>query len=182
MNFEKDINYKLVIGIAALIVIGGIIALFVLGESGESKQARADAVVCVESYESVIDGLSEIDTKTDVGVNYDEYSEIVTEVTTEADILDKKNFGEDCETLIENDIQDVLETYSDISNEWNDCLYDYYCELGYDFVPSDRWIEASSDIDVIVENFEIVKDISEGDTKTGDYEKVTTTSIDSSTS
>lgn len=161
-------NRTLAIG-AIVVAVFALVAFRSQGPSEQEQAAQAAAGECLTAYEDALQTLSELKSQTSVGLNYSEHDELVMDLTTESDLLENEDLGQDCATLVTGPLEEANALYIDVGAEWDECLNDFYCDTDYDFNPEGRWIEASEITDQIQSSLGLLEEISVGERDSGDY-------------
>jgi hypothetical protein len=170
---------RLALALVPLLVVAGVgaaIALFVVGGSdddGDSSQpadspttttdeaaaeARASYAKCKRQIGPLLDRLHELDSRLDVGLNYDEYTTQVGDVRVEYDTAVDGIDDPLCLTAAGIPAETALNQYAKAANRWGECFDDLDCDT--DTVePTLRkyWDRASRAIETADEGLESLK-------------------------
>ena len=171
---DKPKSKRFVLGLAALLaVLGlGMIALAVVtagpseaekaaaAEKAEKKAAeakeQAEIATCQDEIGDYIGVLSAIDARLDVGMDVDEYTNLVGEAAVEQGKISASDLSDLCvEAIDEADL--ALSAYSTIASEWDDCIWDDYCdpEWGIDYDGWNRAHDYISDAEAMMNGDEV---------------------------
>lgn len=121
-----------------------------------SREAQADARKAREEYERCDQGLGglleaaqDLDSRLDVGLNYDEYSDRVADVNVAYNNIDFKNdLDFTCISAAGLSLEKALNKYVDAYRVWDECFADINCDNdSIDGELQTNWFAASSAVD-----------------------------------
>lgn len=161
-------NRNIAIGLAVIVVLV-FLAFRSQGPSEQEQAAQAAAGECLDAYDDALEVLSELKSRTSVGLTYTEHDALVTDLTTESDLVANRDLGVDCAALVTGPLEEANDLYIGVGIEWDECINDYFCDSDYDFNPEGRWMEAEAITDQIQSDLELLEEISAGDRDSGDY-------------
>jgi len=139
-------------------------------EEDERKQAEAEAEakVMAESCEDTLgdfqDAMSELDSRLDIGLNYDEYTDAVADANVEYDKIDFDDLSDNsrCVGSVGVPLEKALNKYIQAANIWSKCFDDLGCSN--DQIKGKlqlRWTEATLKIEKAKD---AMKDLAKPDT------------------
>lgn len=133
-------------------------------EARERRQERAEAAAirranraeyeaCVDEMSPLHEDLSTLDARLDVGLDLDEYSDLLGNASVSYDAMDIDAPQPDCISDVGVPLENALNKYIDIASTWNDCIWeDTYCtmddidaKMQLAWMRSSRLIEKASD-------------------------------------
>lgn len=121
-------------------------------EASASAEAQAQAEFdrCRRTLSPLVDSLSEIDSRLNVGMNYDEYGDRLgdTQVAYDGTVKTIRKQTPDCiDAAIA--LENAFNAYLKVYNVWGSCIDDYYCDFS-EGVPNDKaqtgWAKATGAI------------------------------------
>lgn len=121
------------------------------GESSvdvEAEEAQEEADRCEGQLGDLLDELEELDSRLGVGVDYDEYGNLVGDARVEYDQISFRQLEPPCVTSVGIPAEDALNSYADAGDAWNDCFGDLDCSNN-EVRPElqDHWADATSEIE-----------------------------------
>jgi hypothetical protein len=112
-----------------------------------AEEARAVAQKCRRQVDGLLRALKEIDSRLDVGLAYDEYSGYVGDASVAYDMIPFERMSTDCVHEVGVPLENAINAYITASNEWDDCVWDDWCDPEHDIPLQRRWLRASTQID-----------------------------------
>lgn len=121
----------------------------------ERKAAEARALAaaqqtydaCAGQVQPLIDALSEVDARLDVGLNLDEYGDLVGNASVAYDRMDPSKLEPEC-IEVGVPLENALNKYIEASSKWNDCVWELSCEdAEQDRKLQPRWASAATYIE-----------------------------------
>jgi len=122
-------------------------------EAAVARRAeQAEYETCVEEMSPLLEDLSTLDARLNVGLDLDEYSDLLGNASVSYDAMDIDAPGADCIGSVGVPLEDALNKYIHVANTWNDCIWeDSYCtmddidaELQLAWLRSSRLIDRAS--------------------------------------
>lgn len=111
-------------------------------EAAQKAQEEYDG--CVRELDPLLNALSEVDARLDVGLSYDEYSDKVGDASVAYSRIAFRELEPDCVSRVGVALENALNKYSAVASDWNDCIYDVYCsDSDLDDRLQPRWAAAS---------------------------------------
>jgi hypothetical protein len=165
----------LIIVPALLIAGGGVaVALIVSSDGGKKPQAadatqdtsaeeeRAQALEkhakCKQAVGPLLAELHELDSRLDVGLNYDEYTDKVGDISVAYDGAAADIGGAECLAGVGVPAERALNQYVKASNVWGDCFEDINCDDdSIESTLQSHWTKASIAIDSADSGLESIK-------------------------
>lgn len=93
-----------------------------------ANQAAYEA--CADEMSPLLDDLSTLDARLDVGLDLDEYSDLLGNASVSYDAMDIDAPEPDCISDVGVPLENALNRYIDIASTWNDCIWeDTYCTM-----------------------------------------------------
>jgi flagellar basal body-associated protein FliL len=103
---------------------------------------------CVRQLRQLSNTLNIVDARLDVGLSQAEYSDLVGAASVAYNRIDAKQLEPGPCLSAGAKLESALISYTKIASKWNDCIYDYNCDI--DSIDPDmqvKWASASDDID-----------------------------------
>ena len=97
----------------------------------QAQKAEDKAASCKEEMGGLVDALGELDSRLNVGLNYDEYTDQVGDLRVEYDRVD---FGGsdpeqlDCLTAVGLPAEQAMNEYAKAAGTWDECFDDIDCD------------------------------------------------------
>ena len=97
----------------------------------QAREAEDTAATCKEEMGPLVDALGELDSRLNVGLNYDEYTDQVGDLRVEYDRVD---FGGsdpkqlDCLTTVGLPAEEAMNEYAKAAGTWDECFDDINCD------------------------------------------------------
>jgi hypothetical protein len=156
----------IVLALLAFLLAGGVAAAVVIapwddgddGGSGstdttsttdqEIARARAAHAACDRALGPLLKQLRELDSRLDVGLNYDEYTTEVGDIRVVYDSVVEQAEDPACLTSVGIPAEEALNEYAKAAGKWGDCFDDINCDTD-SIEPTLRkyWDRASTSID-----------------------------------
>lgn len=148
-SFKSRLRLRIgLISVAACLALGGLVTGGVLKiqhdnevkrerEAAAAEKERNDAALseakkaheaCVTETKDMLTLLEEVNGRLDVGMNYRDYSDLVSDLNVEYRGLDTSDMHLDCLTDVAVPAEEAVSKYVEAAREWSDCLDDLYCE------------------------------------------------------
>jgi hypothetical protein len=132
-------------------------------EARERREARAEVAVekaayetCVDEMSPILEDLSTLDARLDVGLDLDEYSDLLGAASVSYDAMDIDAPEPDCISDVGVPLENALNKYIEIASTWNDCIWeDTYCSMdNIDAEMQLAWLKSSQLIDKASESLD----------------------------
>lgn len=96
---------------------------------------------CLDEASGYLEAVQDIDAVLDVGVNYEDYSDLVRD----ASIASRRVSGidADCESQLVEPLDEAMVEYVAAASDWNDCIVDFDCDTDDLDLSGDYWLPAS---------------------------------------
>jgi hypothetical protein len=117
----------------------------------ERERDRKNAAACQRMLTDFVDTVGELDSRLDIGLNYDEYTDQVADAKVVYDRIDFHGAGTgslDCIQQVGLPAERALNQYAKAAGTWGDCFDDFDCDT--DSIQGDlqsRWTRASAQVD-----------------------------------
>lgn len=98
-------------------------------EAAELAAREEEHRACVAGLGRLLNALDEVDARLNVGLSQDEYSGLVGDASVAYNRLDVPSLGEGPCLAAGAQLEDALNDYSAVASRWNDCIYDFYCDV-----------------------------------------------------
>lgn len=104
-------------------------------EARESEEAEALAAAqeahasCLRLVGPLLDALSTVDARLDVGLSQDELSTLVGEASVAYNKITVDDLGDGNCLSAAAKMESAFNAYATTVRRWNDCIYDYYCDV-----------------------------------------------------
>ena len=85
------------------------------------------AVNCPDEMSDFIAALQELDSRLNVGMNFQEYSERVGDARVAYDKIDVEDLDDSCIEHVGVPAEDAMNAYIDANSTWNECISDPDC-------------------------------------------------------
>lgn len=110
-----------------------------------AKQKVYDS--CVGELSGLMDALGVVDARLDVGLSQNEFSHLVGDASVAYSRIDIHALGKGVCLAAGAQLETALNSYSTVASKWNDCIYDYYCDMdSIDPMMQRNWSSASRNI------------------------------------
>ncbi len=96
-----------------------------------ARQAEYDS--CFAAYSPVLAKLKELESKTDVGLNFSQHSELVQDAKVSFDAINKDAVSPRCYGDLNTSVESAVDSYIEASQLWNKCIFqDDTCDTDSD--------------------------------------------------
>ena len=118
-------------------------------QARQAKQkAQRAADKCEDQLGDTFAAVQELDSRLNVGLPYDAYSEAVGNIRVEYDQVPFNDLSLDCVSEVGLPIESAMNSYVKAGNAWNNCITDFDCEMdAVDPELQAAWLEASDKLD-----------------------------------
>jgi hypothetical protein len=122
-------------------------------EETAAEEAAAEAAAlqaeCEAQFRDLLDELAELDSRLAVGVQFDDYLDLVGDARVAYDAIPFDDLAQDCVVEVGLPAEKALNLYVKASNLWNNCVGNFNCDFDKDLEPKlqERWAEASVKLD-----------------------------------
>ncbi len=102
------------------------------------------AVSCPDEISDFVAALQELDSRLDIGLNFQEYSERVGDARVAYDRVDAEDLDASCIEHVGVPAEDAMNAYIEANSTWNDCISDPDCSN--DSIATElqaKWAEAT---------------------------------------
>lgn len=82
---------------------------------------------CDEAFTDFMSSLKEINSRLDIGMNYEEYGNQVSDTKVTYDAIDFEDLSEPCVEKVGVPAEKALNFYVDAYRSWNECIESSYC-------------------------------------------------------
>jgi hypothetical protein len=112
------------------------------------REAQATFDACVDETSALSDALATLDARLDVGLDIDEYSDLVGDASVAYNQMDVDAMGAACIGSVGVPLENAINKYIGVASTWDDCVWDDYCSMD-DIEPDmqSKWASASRLID-----------------------------------
>ncbi len=100
----------------------------------------------MDETEDMLVLLGEVNGRLDVGMNYRDYSDLISDLNVECRGLDTSDLDRDCLTNVAVPSEEAVSKYVEAAREWSDFLDDLYCETE-DIDLQSYWSDASDSVE-----------------------------------
>lgn len=108
------------------------------------------SAVCTSELESLVEALTDLDSRLDIGLSFSEYSERVGDAKVAYDRIDASVLDATCIEAIGTPAETALNAYIDAYNDWNDCIQDSDCSTdSIEPTLQGHWSKATSLLDAV---------------------------------
>lgn len=98
-------------------------------EAAELAARKAEHAACTGALGRLLRALDEVDARLNVGLNQDEYSRLVGDASVAYNRIDVASLGQgDCLSAGAA-LEGALNDYSAVASRWDECIYDFYCDI-----------------------------------------------------
>lgn len=109
------------------------------------QQASFDA--CTGQLHPLMNALSVVDARLDVGLSQSEFADYVGKASVAYSRIDIDALGKGACLSAGAKLEAALNSYIKVNSAWNDCIYDYYCDVdSIDPMMQEGWSAASRSI------------------------------------
>lgn len=101
---------------------------------------------CEDALGEYLDALMVVDARLDVGLNVDELGDLAGKASVEENQIDEVPEVGFCEDAKQS-LDDALWAYSNTASDWDDCIWDDWCDPESDIDLQTPWADASAAIE-----------------------------------
>jgi cell division protein FtsB len=126
------------------------------------KKAKAEAAAaklakeqkaCERGLDDYLDALEDIDSRLDVGLTQDTLADMAGDASSEENDVDEDELPEWCLDA-KAYADDALDDYASTAMDWNECIWDDWCDPDYDIDLQGPWQDASYALEKAVDVIE----------------------------
>jgi hypothetical protein len=113
----------------------------------EEEQAALEQAECAERFDGLIRALEELDSRLNVGLVFQDYTNRVGDIASEYGRIRFRQLGFSCINEVGIPLEEAVNSYIDAQNRWNECIGDFGCDI--DSIEPElqrHWRDATRDI------------------------------------
>ena len=115
-------------------------------KAAELAAARAKFTSCTDQLGQLLNVLNNVDSRLDVGLSQRELSNMIGKASIAYDHIDIKALGNGACLTAGARLESAFNNYAATVRDWNDCIYDLYCDVDDDILTGmqTRWAKAAT--------------------------------------
>ena len=115
-------------------------------KQAELEAARAQYTACTDQLGPLLRVLDNVDSRLDVGLSQRDLSNMIGKASIAYHRIDIKALGQGPCLAAGAKLESAFNAYNVTVSDWNDCIYDLYCDVDNDVLPGmqRRWAQASN--------------------------------------
>lgn len=112
-----------------------------------AKKAAAERKTCENEIGDFLETLKDIDARLNVGITQETLGDLTGDASSERSDVDEDNLPAWCADALDY-ADEAFSEYADTTMEWNDCIWDDYCDPDLDLDLQSPWVRAGEKIDM----------------------------------